>query len=198
MSPDGVTVVAATRLEARAVRRRAPNADVFECGVGCTRSRTAALGVAISCGLAGALRPDLPTGTLLVPSVVETATGTRIACDEAWSARLRAAAKGLGLHAVDAPLLTAGGLVTGAQRADHAARGFAAVDMESGVISTARLAVVRVVLDTPQRELSADWSDPLRAFLRPRNWSQGLWLAREGPRCADLAARVVAAALELP
>jgi hypothetical protein len=51
---------------------------------------------------------------------------------------------------------------------------------------------VRVVLDTPQRELSRDWEHPLQAMLKPWNWAQALWLAREAPRGARLVARVVA------
>ena len=196
MPPETPAVVTATSLEARAVRRRAPRAHVIEAGVGLARMEPGQLpGVAISAGLAGGLRADLPTGTLLIPSAIATTNGTAIASDAEWTARLREAAQRLGYACVDAALLTSEQLIVGDERAAWAARGFAAVDMETGRIPAARIAAVRVVLDTPQRELSPDWLNPSRAMLRPRNWGQMFWLAREGPRCADIAARVIAAAL---
>jgi hypothetical protein len=76
-----------------------------------------------------------------------------------------------------------------------AERGCAAVDMETGRISAPRLAAVRVVLDTPEREISAVWDRPLRAALRPGVWREAMWLWREAPRCARRAAAVVAAGL---
>lgn len=196
MLPEAPTIVAATGLEARAMRRCAPQVTVIESGVGLAHfdgSRIA--GVAISCGLAGALRADLPTGTILIPSAVATSDGVAIACDETWTARLRDAALRLGYTYIDAALLTTDTLVVGNQRDVWATRGFAAVDMETARIPARAIAAVRVVLDTPQRELSPDWLNPARAAINPKNWGQMFWLAREGPRCAELAARVIAAAL---
>jgi hypothetical protein len=195
MPPDGVTIVAATSLEARAVRRHAPGALIVESGVGLARLAGSLAGVAISCGLAGGLRDDLPTGTIIIPSAVATSDGAAIACDPAWTARLRASAQSLGYAFIDAALLTSDALVVGDDRVTWASRGFAAVDMETGRIRADGIAAVRVVLDTPQRELSRDWLNPARAMMQPKNWGQMFWLAREGPRCADLAARVIAAAL---
>ncbi len=63
----------------------------------------------------------------------------------------------------------------------------------------ARVAAVRVVLDTPRQEISPAWRRPWRAALDPRNWRDAAWLARAAPRCSLRAARVVAAALaEVP
>ncbi|MGA8841617.1 MAG: hypothetical protein WB491_14110, partial [Candidatus Aquilonibacter sp.] len=76
-----------------------------------------------------------------------------------------------------------------------AARGFAGVDMESARILVESIAVVRVILDTPQNELSSAWLHPARAILNPRNWREAMWLSREAPKCADLAGRLIAAAL---
>jgi hypothetical protein len=194
--PEAPAIVAATSLEARAVRRHAAQARVIESGVGLVKMNGQPLeGPAISVGLAGGLRDDLPTGTIVVPSAVATTSGTAIACDAEWTARLRNAAKHLGYACIDAALLTSDGLLVGDARAAWAARGFAAVDMETARIPAHRLAAVRVVLDTPQRELSPEWLTPARAMLRPSNWGQLVWLAREGPRCADLAARILAVAL---
>jgi hypothetical protein len=196
MLPEAPAIVVATSLEARAVRRRAPQANVIESGVGLVKMNGRSLsGVAISCGLAGGLRPDLPTGTIVIPSAVATHDGVAIECDAEWTVRLRDAAKHLGYAYIDAALLTSDALVVGNARAAWAARGFAAADMETARIPVRRVAAVRVVLDTPQRELSPEWLTPARAMLRPSNWGQLVWLAREGPRCADLAARILAAAL---
>ena len=74
------------------------------------------------------------------------------------------------------------------------ASGYAGVDMETGLLDAPRIAAVRVILDTPQHELSPDWLRPARALRNPRNWPQALWLARDAPRCARRAAEVVAAA----
>ncbi|HTV91602.1 MAG TPA: hypothetical protein VMG98_02700 [Verrucomicrobiae bacterium] len=194
--PEAPAIVAATSLEARAVRRHAPQARVIESGIGLSRLHAPALGrIAISCGLAGGLRADLPTGTIVIPSTIGTADGVSITCDPDWTLRLRRAARELGCTAVDAPLLTSATLITGAERATWASRGFAAVDMESGHLLVDLLAVVRVILDTPKNELSADWMNPARAILNPRNWGEARWLSREAPKCADLAGRVIAAAL---
>ncbi|HTU71394.1 MAG TPA: hypothetical protein VMF11_13875 [Candidatus Baltobacteraceae bacterium] len=190
------TVVTATGLETRAVRRRAAGARVVEAGVGLANvGRASFRGLAVSCGLAGGVRDDLATGTILIPSVVATTAGRSIACDAMWTARLRAAAARLGYAYVDAPLLTSETLITGSARAPWASRGFAAVDMETAAIPASAIAAVRVILDTPKRELSPDWLYPARAMLRPKNWGQALWLARVAPRCADVAAHIVAAAL---
>ena len=80
------------------------------------------------------------------------------------------------------------------EREAWASVGFAGVDMETGLIDAPRIAAVRVVLDTPQRELSAEWVEPLRALRSPRNWPQLFWFARNAPRFARRAAQVVAAA----
>jgi nucleoside phosphorylase len=196
MQPDMPTIVAATSLEARAVRRHASQANVIESGVGLVKMNVRPLaGAAISCGLAGGLQSNLPTGTIVIPSAVATNDGVAIECDAQWTARLREAAERLGYAHIDAALLTSNALVVGDARAAWAARGFAAVDMETARIPARNIAAVRVILDTPQRELSPEWLNPSRAMMRPKNWPALFWLAREGPRCADLAARVVAAAL---
>ncbi|MDQ2961169.1 MAG: hypothetical protein M3R48_09015, partial [Candidatus Dormibacteraeota bacterium] len=110
--------------------------------------------------------------------------------------RLRAAAAAVGVQSHPGPLLTLDHLVTGAERTTWASRGYAAVDMESAlmVAHSPRIAAVRVVLDTPSRELSPRWVHPWRALLAPSLWPEALWLARVTPRQCDLAASIVAAA----
>ncbi|MEA2636990.1 MAG: hypothetical protein QOE18_47, partial [Chloroflexota bacterium] len=40
---------------------------------------------------------------------------------------------------------------------------------------------VRVILDSPQRELSPAWAAPRRAVLYPANWIDAVWLAIHAP-----------------
>lgn len=190
------TILAATRLESRAIRRELPGARVVEGGVGLSRARGDDLGaVVVSCGLAGALRPELGTGSVLVPYTVLRPDGTIRTCDPALVEALEDAARRLGYRPETAPLLTHTSLITGEARRVWMQRGYAGVDMETGLIDAARLAAVRVVLDGPGRELSGAWLRPGAARLLSSAWLDLPWLWREAPRCARLAARVLAAAL---
>ncbi|HEY8312608.1 MAG TPA: hypothetical protein VIG51_00420 [Candidatus Baltobacteraceae bacterium] len=189
--------MAATALEARAVRRELPAARVVETGIGLAQTSGSAFGqVVISCGLAGGLRDEIASGTVLVPDYVRRLDGSRVRCDDALVAALIDAARSLGFEPVVAPLFTSTTIVCGAERRELADLGYAGVDMETGLIDASRLAAVRVVLDTPSRELSADWAHAASALLRPRNWPQAVRLARDAPRCARRAAQVLARALK--
>lgn len=191
---EGITVVTATSVEARAARKALPSGvRVVEAGIGLKDVRDFG-DIAISCGLAGGLREELPTGTVIVPCSVRRPDGTALTCDPELSELLRNAARALGQDPIDAPLLTSSTLIHGAERAKWAGE-YAAVDMESGLICATRLACVRVILDTPKREISPAWLNPSRAFLSPGAWRDLPFLAREGQRCARLAAEITAAAL---
>jgi hypothetical protein len=191
---DTLTLIAATGLEYRALRRALPGANVVETGIALAKVRSGFGNAVVSCGVAGGLRADLPTGTLLIPRHVRRPDGATLQCDPELVERFSRAARALGIEPVFDGLLTASAIVRGEARARWAERGFAGVDMETGLLAAPRVAAVRVVLDTPQREISADWSRPLLAILKPWNWPQAAWLAREGSRAAALSARVVAAA----
>jgi hypothetical protein len=185
------TVVTATSLEAKAARRELPNTHIIEAGIALRRhsDRSDAY---ISCGLAGGLRGDLPTGTVVIPRDVRRPDGTLLHCDEELTDTLIAAAQSLGIEPVVENIITAPSVVVGTERERWANEGYVAADMETGLL-TGRVAAVRVILDTPQHELSSDWLNPTIAMLKPWNWPQAMWLAREAPRCARLAARVIAA-----
>jgi hypothetical protein len=191
------SLVTATALEARAARRAAPRGTrVVECGVAFSRCDPSSLGeIVISCGLAGALRDDLPTGSVIIADRVRRPNGEHVVCDRALVLQLTVAARRLGYEPIVAAVLTSATLVHGADRASWGEQGYAAVDMESGLVRAPRFAVVRVILDTPRRELSPAWLHPSRAFCDPRLWAQAAWLARHGPRCARVAARIAAAIL---
>jgi hypothetical protein len=194
-SPAGpsVTLIAATLLEYKALRRELPEARIVQVGIALA-NLTVPLGeTVVSCGLAGGLRTDLPTGTLLIPRHVRAPNGNLMRCDDDLVEALTQGARSLGIEPVFDPLLTADSIVNGAARKIWATKGYAGVDMETGLLSASRVAAVRVVLDTPHHELSTEWRTPLRAMLKPRNWPQAVWLAREAPRAARLAALVLGA-----
>lgn len=194
-SPEspGVTLIAATALECKALRRELPEARIVQVGIALADLRVPLGDTVVSCGLAGGLRADLPTGTLLIPREVRRPNGDALRCDDELVEALTQGARSLGIEPVFDALLTAGSIVNGLAREMWASQGYAGVDMETGRIAARRVAAVRVVLDTPQRELSAEWVTPLRAMLKPRNWPQAAWLAREAPRAARLAASVLGA-----
>jgi hypothetical protein len=189
-----VTFIAATSLEFKALERELRGARIVRTGIALHRLRDDLGAIVVSCGVAGGLRTDLPTGTLLIPREVRRPDGAVLTCDPELVAALAERARELHLDPVFEPLVTAVSIVHGAQRAQWAANGYAGVDMESGLLRAPRVAVCRVVLDTPQHEISADWSSPLIAVLKPWNWPQALWLGREAPRAAALSARVAAGA----
>src|SRR5205814_2516753 len=78
-APDRVTVVTATAFETRAARRQlGDRARIIQAGIA-LRSTGADFGsTVVSCGLAGGLRGDLPTGTVLVPRSVRRLDGTTL------------------------------------------------------------------------------------------------------------------------
>lgn len=174
--------------------RALPGVNVRQAGISLQRSHER-VPSAISCGLAGGLRDDLPSGTVLIPRSVDVRDGERRDCDESMLEALCHAARRLGHEPVTEPMLTSRTLVVGDERGAMAKHGYAGVDMETGLIACQRLAAVRVILDTPQRELSPDWLNPATAMLRPWNWPQLFWLATTAPRYARLAAQIIAAAL---
>ena len=192
-----MTVVTATRLEHRAVRRAAPHAHAVRSTVGLAAIRTPIRApVVISVGLCGGLEAGIEPGSVLIPG--EVGDGERSwGCDPAWSDRLCVAAARLHLHSVRGRLATSREMVTGPARAAWARLGFAAVDMETALLMNegARVAAVRVVLDSPSHELSPRWRHPATAIVDPRRWGEALWLVRHAPAYARRAAEVLASAL---
>ncbi|HZZ66006.1 MAG TPA: hypothetical protein VFE17_10935 [Candidatus Baltobacteraceae bacterium] len=192
-----ITVVTATGLEYSAARRALPaEIRVIRAGLALKHNAERIEGSAISCGVAGGLRADLPTGTVLIPRFVMRPDGTRLECDSELVQALCASAAQLGHRAVDAPLMTSESIVHGAARDDLAKAGYAGVDMETGWIQAERVACVRVILDTPHNEISRAWEHPATVFFKPKAWGDLPFLAREGPRCARIAAAIAARALD--
>ncbi len=166
-------------------------------GVGLSGMRVPpATTVILSLGLAGGLSRNARPGTVVIPS--EVAFGDeRVRCDPAWSMALATAAQRLGLPLSRAPLLSSTRMITGSGRELRARQGFDAVDMETGLLArhAGRIAAVRVVLDSPEHELSPRWRHPALAALDPRLWGEARWIARHAPVYARRAAMVLASAL---
>jgi hypothetical protein len=189
-----LAVVTATSLEAKAARSEIPGARVFESGIALAKQQDGLGDIVVSCGLAGGLRPETSSGTVLVPLRVLRPDGSTFACDVELVEAFTRAARSLGFEVSNEPIVTAAAIVRGGERAIWARRGCVGADMETGLLRAPRVAAVRVVLDTPLREISADWMHPPTALLRPRNWPEALWLAATAPRYARRAASIVAAA----
>jgi hypothetical protein len=181
-------------LEYKAARKALPpDVNVLQAGISLSHEHDRIAGIAISCGIAGGLRDDFPTGTVLIPRSVRRPDGTIEQCDGQTVEALIAGARSLGTEPVDAPLLTSDGIVHGTQRQTWASQGYAGVDMETGLIKADGIAAVRVILDTPKHEISTAWGNPKTVIFHPRAWLDLPMMAREAPRCAQMAARVVAA-----
>lgn len=187
-------ILAPTFLEYRAVRHMLPQAHARWTGVQLTRwpgpgehSRV------IICGLAGALAPDLPPGTILIPDRVGLVDGSFMHCDPALVEMLRTAARALRFQPETRPLLTAPSLIVGEDRHTWLRRGFVAADMETGLLTRWNVcaATIRVVLDSPAHGISADWLQPGSALLQPQLWREFSWLCRVAPRYALRAAHVL-------
>jgi 4-hydroxy-3-methylbut-2-enyl diphosphate reductase len=154
-------VIAPLRIERAAVRRGLPEALVLRCGVGAARARAAAqhaaripaATVAVA-GFCGAVGGGSRAGDIVVASEVRGPEGVTPCA----SGPLVAALAALGIERVHVgPLASVDHLVRGAERGVLAGEGALAVDMESAWLAPAAagrpFAVLRVVLDTPAREI---------------------------------------------
>ncbi len=174
MSGEGLLLLAALRLEARALSWGAPQASVVQTGTGPRRARAAAAGLVDSpvlhasravavAGVCGSLDPDLRPGDVIVAdSLLDT--GGHLVAEVPTAAILAGALRRAGLTVRVGPIITAERIVRGgAARAAMVARGAVAgrsplgVDLETGLFTHVAgdrpFAVVRTVADTPAREL---------------------------------------------
>jgi len=184
MPPEAqVHAVCAMGVEAWGVRRRARHLRVVQVGIG-GRPPAGMRGIVISAGLCGGLLAEHAPGTVVIATQVVDEQGRAHACDPGVVAALERAATYLRLPFVGGSLISTSGMVTGAARETWAGRGHVAVDMESAgaAESAQRFGVLRVILDTPSRELSAAWAEPARAIREPANWGEAIWLGINAPR----------------
>jgi 4-hydroxy-3-methylbut-2-enyl diphosphate reductase len=175
----GLLVLAPLRIEALAARRA--GGKVMRTGMGPDRSMAAARvagarparAVAVL-GFCGALDPDLEPGDLVVADELRGANGP-FPCDSA--AAVATALETAGLRARRGPLVSVRKMAHGSRRAELAADGSIAVDMESAWLAPAAagrpFAALRAVVDTPSHEL-----------LRPRTVVSGITAYRALGRAA--------------
>ena len=180
MDADGVTIACATKAELRAARRTGARTAL----VGLAAANGLPEGPLVSFGLAGALRDDLPAGTILDATHVVDLEGTVL-----WQGEPLGVA-----GALAATILAADEIVDepGERKRLHERTGADAADLESGPLArTGRLrGVLRAVSDTPERTLHGicnavtpagryDWPGFVRAFARdPRGFSRAASDAR--------------------
>lgn len=109
-----------------------------------------------SFGLAGGLRPGLPSGTLLLPETVVLPCGGKIETDSVWRERLIYLSRAAGFDPLSTTVVGSDDLVATpeSKAALYRESGAAAVDMESHAVGDVALAarlpfvVVRVIADT--------------------------------------------------
>jgi hypothetical protein len=196
MPPDTrVLAVCAMGVEAWGVRRRARHVRVLQVGIG-GRPLAALPGIVISAGLCGGLLPGQVPGTVVIPTEVVDERGVTHACDRGVVAALTKAARYLRYPVTGGSMISTSAMVTGSGREAWASRGHVAVDMESAAVasSASRFGVLRVILDTPTRELSDAWAVPVRAIRQPSNWGEAVWLGVNAPRYALRVGAVLEAA----
>lgn len=164
MTGDPALVIAAPmRIEALALRGAVPGARLVRTGIGPRRASAAATRLAgggdgwalAIAGVCAGLDPRMRPGDVVVASEVRGPHGT-VRC--AGAGPLAAALDRRGLQAHLGPLVSVDHVVQGEERARLLATGAIAADMESAFLAGAvtdavRLAVLRVVLDAPGREL---------------------------------------------
>ncbi len=163
----GLTVLAPMTIEAAALRRGLRDAGtgdgvrVIRVGMGphSTRRTSRGLGSApgpvLVAGLGGALAPGLTPGDVVLASEIRDPDGTIVPCSD--PTLLASVLRDAGLKVHIGPVASSRKVVTTRARAALGATGALAVDMESAWLARATgsrpVSVLRVVLDTPEREL---------------------------------------------
>jgi 4-hydroxy-3-methylbut-2-enyl diphosphate reductase len=157
----GLAVLAPLSVEALALRWGLREARVIRTGAGPARSQASALRLVGSpdsalavAGVCGAVDPELRPGDVIVASELQGGKGTRkLTNPEALVDALRA----LGTTAQLGPIRSEDHIVRKAEREHLRETGAIAVDMESRWLAEAAgerpFTVLRVVVDTPHREL---------------------------------------------
>jgi 4-hydroxy-3-methylbut-2-enyl diphosphate reductase len=201
LTSDGtLTVFVPLSIEQAALRRALPSANVIRTGMGVDRARSAAdrlppgdSPVAVA-GFCGALAPGIEPGDVVVATEIRRPDGRSIACS---AGPLVAALRRLGVERLHyGPMVTTDRAVRGDERAELAEAGAIAADMESFWLlehaGDRPRAVLRIAVDTPERELGANLdtvTGGLTAYRSLRRGAGGLaeWARAAGPRTVLLA-----------
>ena len=154
-----LTVLAPMGIEAAALRRGGVPAKTVGMGPASARRAVRALGVlpgpVLVAGLAGALGPDVAVGDVVLASEIHAPDGTIHPCADPTLLVTLLREAGLRVHV--GAVASARRVVRGGARRRLAASGALCVDMESAWLAEAAgtrpLSVMRVILDTGEREL---------------------------------------------
>lgn len=165
--PEQLLLAAPMGIEARLVRWGAAGARVHRTGMGPRNASAAASRLRelpgdalLVIGFCGALERHLQPGEIVVADRVYAAddeghTEASVICEDAGHLAHALSQSGFSVHV--APIVCVGRLALGERREQLRRAGAAAVDMESVWLSPGAagrpFGVVRVVLDTPEREL---------------------------------------------
>jgi 4-hydroxy-3-methylbut-2-en-1-yl diphosphate reductase len=192
--PPRVTVLTPMALEARAIRGGAPWTEVRRTGMGPKRAaeyarthdHSEAAAVVIA-GFCGALDPSLQPGDVVLASELRGPDDTVVCADPTILAGVLRRG-GLRVHV--APIASERSLATGPRRRRLAQTGAAAVDLESAWLAPSAggrpLHALRVVLDTPGRELRNPVTSATGTVAAYRSLRQAASLLREwGAMLAD-------------
>jgi 4-hydroxy-3-methylbut-2-enyl diphosphate reductase len=180
----GLAVLAPLSVEALALRWGLREARVIRTGAGPARSQASALRLMGSqdsalavAGVCGGVDPELQPGDVIVASELQGGKGThKLTAPEALVDALRA----LGTTARLGPIRSEDHIVRKAEREHLRESGAIAVDMESRWLAEAAgerpFTVLRVVIDTPHRELLRPGAipDSLRALATLRRIAPAL------------------------
>jgi 4-hydroxy-3-methylbut-2-enyl diphosphate reductase len=180
----GLAVLAPLSVEALALRWGLREARVIRTGAGPARSQASALRLMGSqdsalavAGVCGGVDPELQPGDVIVASELQGGKGThKLTAPEALVDALRA----LGTAAKLGPIRSEDHIVRKAEREHLRESGAIAVDMESRWLAEAAgerpFTVLRVVIDTPHRELLRPGAipDSLRALATLRRIAPAL------------------------
>jgi 4-hydroxy-3-methylbut-2-enyl diphosphate reductase len=162
----GPVVAAPMRLEAWLIGRGAPGLAVHRTGIGPHRSKAAVSALAarepsplIVMGLAGGLDRHSQPGEVIVADELLDTDGKRVACPGADA--LQRALLDSGIAVRRGAVVSVSRFAVGDERARLRDLGAIAVDMESVWLADgaagSRFGVVRVVADTPAREVWRPW-----------------------------------------
>jgi 4-hydroxy-3-methylbut-2-enyl diphosphate reductase len=199
-SQGRLTVLAPLAIEQAALRRALPSADVIRTGMGSERA-LAGTGrlpdgdspVAVA-GFCGALAAGVEPGDVVVATEIRGPEGEVIACS---SGPLVAALRRMGVERLHhGPVISTEHAVRGDERAALAATGAIAADMESfwllRDVGDRPHAVLRIAVDTPERELGANLDTVTGGLTAYRSLKRGgaalaEWARAAGPRTVLLA-----------
>lgn len=182
---DRIVLVAPMGIEARALRRGAPEATIVRAGVGPRRARRSAAALADDpaqavavAGFGGALSDDLEPGDVVVANELRSRDGTVVArCPGA--AIIAGMLRRRGVQAHVGPVVSVRSPAVGDVRAALRDTGALAADMESAWLAPAArgrpFMVLRAVLDTADREL---WS-PVATLAGTRRAARSLSVSAE-------------------